>query len=140
MAYLSMTGRESVLKKREELKAVADSRLMAWIRYSVRELGGEVAEHVKTSYLSGQVMNVITGATREHVALYRRKAGKSRSEWVLRPGVGVRGMQNYLERWTGTGREFMHPAWDSKGGRAKLVRMIDENVSRMLGEIEAGRR
>lgn len=137
---ISLSGRESVLRKRDELQGIADARLMAWLRYSVREMGGEVAEAAKTGWLSGQALNVVTGTTREHVAMYRRAVSRSRSEWVIRPGVGVRGMQNYLGRWAGTAHEFMRPAWDSKGGKARLVRMIEANVARMAGEVREGKR
>lgn len=91
------------------------------------------ASYVKANYLSGQKLNVITGATKDSVKTWFEKKKKT---WVIRPGVGYVGMLNYLNKWYGTKHEFMRPAFRSyiRGGRLKIK--AEEAVNETIKEWE----
>ena len=55
---------------------------------------------------------------------------------VIRPGKGIPGLQNYLERWTGTKHEFMRPAFSAFGSEARIARAVEENLGRQLRKVE----
>lgn len=90
------------------------------------------ATYIKRNYLRGQAMRKRTGETYNHLKLFYSKKEKA---WYIRPGVGVKGSQNYLARYIGTKREFMKPGWasylaqtDAQGYIArKLQKLIDRN-------------
>ena len=111
---------------------------MAWVRWSLGEESDTFVAFVRKNYLSGQRLYVITGETRDHVGAWMQKKlkGKRQSVFVIRPGKGINGLQNYLERWTGTRHEFMRPAFAAFGSEAKIARAIEENIGRMIRKVD----
>ena len=125
----------TIRKQKKRLKAVGDERLASWIRYAVGEDVDSFVDFVKSNYLSGQRMDVVTGETRDSVAgwLQNKLAGKRNAMvFLIRPGVGIHGMLNYLERFVGTSREFMRPAWRAFGQEGRIARDVDDNLERQL--------
>lgn len=55
----------------------------------------QYADYVRRSKLSGQVLNVRSGKTRESMGFYQLKRAKSPT-YVVRPGRGIDGRLNYL--------------------------------------------
>ena len=124
---------------RQKLEGIADRRLDAWIRWSLGDSSDSFIAHVRSNYLSGQRLAVVTGETRSHVGAWMQKrlgADRHANIFVIRPGKGIPGMQNYLERWTGTRHEFMKPAFASFGGERQVARQVETNIERMLGKVE----
>lgn len=121
----------TIAKARKRLEAVGKKRLEAWVRYAMGEQTDEFVAFIKANYLSGQRMSVVTGETREHVGgwLQRKLRGKRGVlTYLIRPGVGISGLQNYLERYVGTRHEFMGPAWQAFGQEARFARAVDNNL------------
>ncbi len=58
-------------------------------------MAAEFSEYVKRSKLSGQVLSVRSGKTRESMGFYQLKRGKGPA-YVIRPGRGISGRLNYL--------------------------------------------
>jgi len=58
-------------------------------------LAAEFSEYVKRSKLSGQVLAVGSGKTRESMGFYKLKRSKGPT-FVVRPGRGIDGRLNYL--------------------------------------------
>lgn len=126
---------------RAALSAVGSRRLGAWVRWAVGEESDEFVSYVRTNWLSGQAMNVVTGETRDHVGAYFQKtSGRRRLQtWVIRPGVGIPGTQNYLEKWVGTRLEFMRPAFEAFGSENRIRRAVETNIGLMLDRVEKER-
>jgi hypothetical protein len=55
----------------------------------------EFSDYVRRSKLSGQVLSVRSGKTRESMGFYQMKKAKSPT-YVVRPGRGINGRLNYL--------------------------------------------
>jgi hypothetical protein len=55
----------------------------------------QYSDYVRRSKLSGQVLNVRSGKTRESMGFYQLKRAKSPT-YVVRPGRGIDGRLNYL--------------------------------------------
>lgn len=70
----------------------------------------EYAGFVRENYLSGQVLNVITGETRDSVKFFQRRKTASLVEYGVRPGVGIQGSLNYLAGMARRGYAFMQPS------------------------------
>lgn len=138
-AFLSITDNGTINLASDKLEAIAEDRLMAWVRWSLGEESDEFVEFVKDNYLSGgsAVLKPITGETRGHVAAWMQKKlkGKRKSVFVIRPGVGIDGMQNYLEKWVGTKYEFMRPAFEAFGAETRIADAVDKNISKMIGKV-----
>lgn len=121
---------EEIRKKKEALEEINQRRLLAWCRFAIREEAEDFVEYVRSSWLSGQAMQVRTGRTRDSVTPWTNKKGQI----LVRPGVGIPGTLNYLNRWIGTDKEFMYPAFRSFG-TARIGRAIEKNVDRMLDKV-----
>ena len=136
--FLSISDNGTIKATSEKLEAIGESRLMAWVRWSLGEESDTFVAFVRKNYLSGQRLYVITGETRDHVGAWMQKKlkGKRQSVFVIRPGKGINGLQNYLERWTGTRHEFMRPAFAAFGSEAKIARAIEENIGRMIRKVD----
>ena len=136
--FLSISDNGTIKATSEKLEAIGESRLMAWVRWSLGEESDTFVDFVRKNYLSGQRLDVITGETRDHVGAWMQKKlkGKRQSVFVIRPGKGINGLQNYLERWTGTRHEFMRPAFAAFGSEAKIARAIEENIGRMIRKVD----
>ena len=136
--FLAITDKGTIEATSEKLKAIGETRLMAWIRWSLGEESDSFVDFVKAGYLSGQRLKVLTGETRDHVGAWMQKKnrGKRESVFVIRPGKGIPGLQNYLERWTGTEHEFMRPAFAAFGAESKIIRAVEANIEKMIRKVE----
>jgi len=85
----------------------------------------EYAETVRENYLSGQVLQVITGETRASVKFFKERPGR----FGVRPGVGVPGNLNYLAGLARRGYEFMRTS-NQAFQSANRPREIAERVMR----------
>ena len=132
--FLSITDNGTIRIASEKLEAIGSDRLMAWVRWSLGDESDTFVDFVKANYLSGQRLDVVTGETREHVGAWmqRKLKGKRQSVFFIRPGKGIPGLQNYLERWTGTKHEFMRPAFAAFGAESKIARAVESNINRQL--------
>lgn len=71
-----------------DVKVKMSSRILSIMAF-------EFSDYVKRSKLSGQVLNVRTGKTRESMGFYKLKRNKSPT-FVIRPGRDIDGRLNYL--------------------------------------------
>ena len=125
------------------LKGITEDRLNAWVDYSFYDEAFALSDFIKRQFLSGQAMNVRPEDerkrgiphTRDRVLPYRYK-GKREHTLILRPGVGIRGMQNYLVRYVGTSHEFMRPAFNAFGGSMRVERAVRENIEKMIKKVQ----
>lgn len=136
--FIEITDNGTIKATKEAIEAIGENRLDAWVRWSIGVESDEFVSFVKASYLSGQKLNVVTGETRDHVGAWmqRKLRGRRQSVHVIRPGKGIPGLQNYLERWTGTKHEFMRPAFAAFGSEARIARAVEENIGRQLRKVE----
>ena len=136
--FLSISDNGTIKATSEKLEAIGENRLMAWVKWALGAESDEFVDFVRKNYLSGQRLDVITGETRSHVGAWMQKKlmGKRQTAFVIRPGKGIDGLQNYLERWTGTRHEFMRPAFAAFGSEAKIARAIEENIGRMIRKVD----
>ena len=135
-------AQEELEKTIRQLSGIASARLYAWVRFSLREAGDEFAEYVRTNWLSGRPVPIITGETRHSVGSWeqRKAQGKKVKTTFVRPGVRslkdpkkpIPGTLNYLGKWAGTDHEFMRPAFRQFGMATKVGRALEENISRQL--------
>lgn len=75
--------------------------------FIVNQISEDFAQFVRDNYLSGQVLGVRTGETRESTRFFKSQPGV----FGVRPGVGVRGSLNYLNRFERGALPFMGPAY-----------------------------
>ena len=140
LEFLSITDNGTIETVSKKLEAISEDRLMAWVRWAIGAESDDFVDFVKDRYLSGAsaVLKPRTGTTRGHVAAWMQKKlkGKRQSVFVIRPGVGIDGMQNYLERWTGTRHEFMRPAFAAFGAENRIAMAVDRNISRQIEKVE----
>lgn len=95
------------------------------------------AEYVRVMELSGQVLDVQTGETRESVGFFKFKGAKA--SYAVRPGAGISGHLNYLAGMqrgmlAGRGRKviirpkpFMRPgfsAWKASGAPRNIQQSV----------------
>ena len=137
-SLLNIDDKGTISATRDKLQGVGDERLIAWIRWSLGAQSDEFVDYVRNYFLSGQRLNAITGTTRDHVDawLQKKTKGKKNQVFLIRPGVGIDGMQNYLERWTGTRHEFMRPAFRMFSAGNRISRRVEENIARQLRKVE----
>ncbi len=78
---------------------------------AVADAAADYRDFLKSGYLSGQALGVVTGETRESVNIfqYRRRKG----QWAVRPGVGIRGSLNYLKIFERGGGEIIAKRGDN---------------------------
>lgn len=136
--FLSISDNGTIKATSGKLEAIGESRLMAWVRWALGAESDEFVDFVRKNYLSGQSLDVVTGETRSHVGAWMQKKlmGKLQTTFVIRPGKGINGLQNYLERWTGTKHEFMRPAFAAFGAENQIARAVEENISNQLRKVE----
>lgn len=136
--FLSITSGGSIAVAQEKLAAIGHERLQSWVQWSLGDISDDFIAHVRTHYLSGQRLNVVSGQTRDHIGAWiqRKVNGRRAGVNVIRPGKGIDGLQNYLERWTGTRHEFMRPAFESFGAGREVTRQIEENIARQIRRVE----
>lgn len=136
--FLSISDNGTIKATSEKLEAIGENRLMAWVKWALGAESDEFVDFVRKNYLSGQRLDVITGETRSHVGAWMQKKlmGKRQTTFVIRPGKGIDGLQNYLERWTGTKHEFMRPAFAAFGAENQIAQAVEENISKQLRKVE----
>ena len=137
--FLSITDNGTIQALSDKLLGISQDRLMAWIKWALGAESDEFVDFVKKNYLSGQSLGVISGETRSHVGAWMQKKvmGKHQTTFVIRPGKGIDGRQNYLERWTGTKHEFMRPAFAAFGAENQIARAVEANISSQLRKVES---
>lgn len=81
-------------RKNGDLDKFADTQLLKMGARITSLWAESLATHIKQSQLSGQVLNVVTGETRESMGFYRYKGRKA--SFAVRPGKNINGHLNYL--------------------------------------------
>ena len=135
--FLSITDNGTIKEVSEKLEAIGADRLTAWVRWSLGEQSDEFVDYVRKTRLSGQSLNILTGETRNHIGAWRQKKlkGKRESVFLIRPGKGINGLQNYLERWTGTKHEFMRPAFAQFSAGNRIAKHVESNIQQQLEKV-----
>lgn len=89
------------------------------LNYATAEVAKRFADYTKRNYLLGQSLNRVTGETYNSVKFFKQKE----MQMGVRPGVGIRGSLNYLNKYIGTSKEFMKPSSNEfkTSGRAEKV-------------------
>jgi hypothetical protein len=100
--------------------------LSSWARAGMSDVAAEASIYIKNNYLRGQSLEYRTGLTFRSLKQFYVKSEKT---WYIRPGVGVKGSQNYLAKWVDTSREFMKPGFR----RYLQHRNASEKVRDMIG-------
>ena len=143
----SITDNRRISEVMEKLKDVSDNRLVAWVNWALGEQADKLAEHIKANYVSGQRINVITGETKNSIAVWLQRKSRRKNPdaptYLVRPGVigldgkkPINGMLNYIGRWTGTKHEFMKPAYKTFGGEAYIARMVEGNIIKQCDKLK----
>lgn len=112
-----------------------ERRVRKNIQYNVNGVLGEegdaAARWIAMTYLHGKAMKKITGQTIGHFGVRWVKKYKG---YFLRPGYGVPGSQNYLERYVGTSHEFVKPGFDAYMSRSGIKGKVEKAVRDTLEE------
>lgn len=137
--FLSITDNGTIQAVSDKLLGISQDRLMAWVKWALGSESDDFVDFIRKNYLSGQSLDVVTGETRSHVGAWMQKKlrGKHQTTFVIRPGKDIDGLQNYLERWTGTRHEFMRPAFAAFGAEAQITRAVEANISNQLRKVES---
>ncbi len=93
------------------------------------DVSHEAVKFIKQNFLQGQALKKITGETYEHVGQYY---AKETGEWFIRPGIGVDGCQNYLARWLGTDKDFMHRGFEAYVSGVNVVERVDNALEKFI--------
>lgn len=117
------------------LAQISSDRLKAWVQYGESKSADEFADYVKSTKLTGNPMHRITGELYGSIGAARQKQGKYRGMLIIRPGVGINGCLNYLNKWVGTRLEFMAPAAREFSQSGRIRRNVNDNISRMLDKV-----
>jgi len=88
---ISMTLRK---RKNGDLDKFTDTQILKMAARITSLWALNLAEHIKQTQLSGQVLNVISGETKESMGFYRYKGRKA--SFAVRPGKNINGHLNYL--------------------------------------------
>jgi hypothetical protein len=118
-----MIGLTLARTKHLDLDSFADSDVPKMGNRMLNLISEAFAEYVRRNKLSGQVLDVISGETRDSVGFYKIRNART-SKWVVRPGLGIPGHLNYLagfargmmvsvrgHAYTVRPRPFMKPGW-----------------------------
>lgn len=124
-------------KKYGDLEKFADTQLIKMSARITSLWGESLANYIRETQLSGQVLNVITGKTRASMGFYKLKDKKA--SMAVRPGKNVKGHLNYLGGMqrgmlAGRGRKvlirpkpFMRPgfrAWRASGEPRRIKEAV----------------
>ncbi len=134
--FLTITDNGTITLTAKELTEISEEKLYKWIRYSINAEADELRSYIVRNWASGRTFTERTGLTREHIGVYQlfKRNRKKETITVVRPGKGVSGMQNWIEKWTGTRFEFMRPAFQAFGIEKRLAQSAEENLSRMIAK------
>lgn len=131
---ISMTLRK---RKNGDLDKFADTQLLKMSARITSLWALSLADHIKQTQLSGQVLDVISGETKESMGFYRYKGRKA--SFAVRPGKNINGHLNYLGGMqrgmlAGRGRKvlirpkpFMRPgylSWKSTGEPKRIKEAV----------------
>lgn len=119
----------------EILARISSDRLNAWVQFGESRSADEFAEYVKSTKLTGNPMHIRTRELHDSVGATRLTRGKYRGKLIIRPGVGINGCLNYLNKWVGTSLEFMAPAAREFSQSGRIKRNVNDNISRMLDKV-----
>ncbi len=81
-------------RKNGDLDKFADTQILKMSARITSLWAESLTKSVKQTQLSGQVLNVVTGETRESMGFYRYKGRKA--SFAVRPGKNINGHLNYL--------------------------------------------
>lgn len=108
-------------------------RFTDWLAKSQDFITGEIsleyAEFVKKNYLSGQVLKVISGKTRGSVKFAKMRKGR----FLVRPGVGISGMLNYLSKFELGNKPFMGPSAREFKRKRLHLKTTREYIQEVIG-------
>lgn len=129
--YLNTDG--SINAAKGAFDVIGEKRLLDWTSYSVRKDSDAFVSFVRVNYLTTQRLNIVTGRTRDHIGTWTKQRSKGKRVHIqtIRPGKGIPGVQNYLERWAGTEHEIMLPALRDFALEQRMSRDIRENIVMM---------
>lgn len=99
----------------------------------VSAISRKFATYVRQTVFSGQVFKRITGVTRKSTRHHRMKKGM----WAIRPGMGVDGHLNYLNRFERGERPFMAPSFEAFKGSGQPGQIMQEVYNRQQAKILA---
>lgn len=99
--------------------------IMNWI---TSEVALSVSDYYKSKELSGQVLNRVTGQTYRSTKFYK----KSDMKFGIRPGVGVPGNLNYLNKWVGTSRQVGVKTYKTWKGQKRASKLASKLLDRTL--------
>jgi hypothetical protein len=94
-------------------------------------ISADYAKYVRLHYLSGQVLGVRTGETRESTKFFKEDTGV----FGVRPGVGIRGRLNYLMKYERGSRPFMKPSkerYQASGAPGDIAKRIYDAMERRI--------
>ena len=109
-----------------------NKRLPNIYNYILAEIAKDFSNYTRVNYLQGQKMKKRTGLTFNSVKFFKEKELKM----GVRPGVGVKGNLNYLNKFIGTKYEFFKPsvnAYRKSGIPERIAEDIIRNIIKKKG-------
>lgn len=90
-------------------------------------VAGAYARYVKANAFRGQIFKKTTGRLYRSTGKFRIQKGV----WAVRPGIGVRGSLNFMNKFERGAKPFMEPTFErfkSEGHPQKMMRWVYEKV------------
>lgn len=115
----------------------AQKHLAGWLSSAVGDKAHEYRDFVKSTF--NQYLTNRTGKTVDSIQAWMPKKNRRRnkSEWLIRPGVEIPGMLNYLFIWCGTSKDFMNGSFSAWKPGANVVeyaaKRIEERFNNLKG-------
>lgn len=97
--------------------------------YGLYKSAEDYATYVKNNYLTGQAMKNRTGELYKSVKYL--KDNKMTNSYIVMAGVGVTGHLNYLNRYVGTKKEFIKPAFKDWESQKRAFNIIEANFNKV---------
>ena len=97
--------------------------------YGLYKSAEDYATYVKEKYLSGQAMNYRTGELYKSVKYL--KDSEMTHSYVVMAGVGIAGHLNYLNRYVGTNKEFIKPAFKDWQSQKRAFNIMESNFDKI---------
>lgn len=126
---------DSIRRMRDDLKVISDNRLASWVRFGQRDAADEFASYVRRTKMHGNPMRFVTGETDASIKSGTMKRGLFKGMTIVRPGFGIDGCLNYLNKWVGTNLEFMRPASDEFNAMNRVEQIQKMNIDKMLEKV-----
>jgi len=104
------------------------------INSSMGDVAHDMAAYIRSNFLSGKPLAMITRETHDSTRAYQAKKGER--GWFVDFGVGVKGHLNYLYRWRGTQRDFMTRGSRRYEAEGSYMKLVEENLERMGRRLE----